>query len=379
MKKRVLAVLCALLFAISAIPVGPVRAAPVKELFFVAVNDSAPELTGDAAPIWIGNTVYVPCTLFERRVTGVSLGINYSWSKEAILLFSGERTLEFDISSGKAYADGGTRAYDYQAVIRNGRPYVPAVNACRFFELKTTMLYTASGPLLRIKDGNQELSDNLFMDVAEPLFATRLAQYNSANSGQGETPGSKPETGSATPDPKDTVSGQEKAVYTAVRVTGGLELNGIITALNTRGVKGLFFFSPEDLPSYDKALRRLVGSGHRVGLMPQGQTLKEQLGSLAEGNRLLSHILRQETPFVLASGQGKEMEAGLHAAGYLLWKANVREEGQRTTALMNQIKNQNGRARVLLQAQYGAGSLATLLREMQAEPFDLRQPRETSY
>ena len=112
MKKRLLTVLCALLFAISAIPIGPIQAALVKELFFVAVNDSAPELTGDSAPIWIGNTAYVPCSLFDRRVTGVSLGISYTWSKEAVLLFAGERTLEFDINTGKAYADGGTRAYD---------------------------------------------------------------------------------------------------------------------------------------------------------------------------------------------------------------------------------------------------------------------------
>lgn len=379
MKKRVLVVLCALLFAISAIPVGPIQAAPVKELFFVAVNDSAPELTGDSAPIWIGNTAYIPCALFDRRITGVSLGISYTWSREAVLLFAGERTLEFNIGTGKAYADGGTRAYDYQAVIRNGRPYVPAVNACRFFEIQTTMLYTASGPLLRLKDGNQELSDNLFMDAVEPLFATRLAQYNSANGGQGGTSGGKPATGQTAPDPSDPAPGQEKVVYTAVRVTEGTELSAVIAALNTRGVKGLFFFSPEDLPGYDKALRRLVGSGHRVGLIPQGQTLKEQLGSMEEGNRLLSHILRQETLFALASGQSKEMEAGLRDAGYLLWKASVREEGQGTAALMKQIKNQNGRARVLLQATYGTGSLAALLGEMQEEPFDLRQPRETSY
>ena len=241
------------------------------------------------------------------------------------------------------------------------------------------MLYTASGPLLRLKDGNQELSDNLFMDAVEPLFATRLAQYNSANGGQGGTSGGKPATGQTAPDPSDPAPGQEKVVYTAVRVTEGTELSAVIAALNTRGVKGLFFFSPEDLPGYDKALRRLVGSGHRVGLIPQGQTLKEQLGSMEEGNRLLSHILRQETLFALASGQSKEMEAGLRDAGYLLWKASVREEGQGTAALMKQIKNQNGRARVLLQATYGTGSLAALLGEMQEEPFDLRQPRETSY
>ncbi len=379
MKKRILTVLCALLFGISAIPIGPIRAAPVKELFFVAVNDSAPELTGDSAPIWIGNTAYIPCALFDRRVTGVSLGVSYSWSSEAVLLFAGERTLEFDISTGKAYADGGTRAYDYQAVIRNGRPYVPAVNACRFFGIQTIMLYTASGPLLRIKSGDQELSDNLFMDAVEPIFATRLAQYNSANSGQEGTPGQKPGTDPTKPAPNDAVPVQEKVVYTAVRVTGGLELSGVIAALNGRGVKGLFFFSQEDLRSYDKALRRLVGSGHRVGLIPQGQTLEEQLGSIGEGNRLLFQILRQETLFVLVSDQSKEMETGLRDGGYLLWKANVREEGQGTAAFLNQIKYQKGRARVLLQAEYGAGTLAALLREMQVESFDLRQPRETSY
>ena len=379
MKKRVSAALCALMIALSLIPIGPIQAAAAKELFFIAVNDSAPELTGDSAPIWIGNAVYVPCSLFDRRVTGVSLGVSYSWSSEFVLLFSGERTLEFDISTGKAYADGGTRAYDYQAVIRSGRPYVPAVNACRFFGIQTTMLYTTSGPLLRIKDGNQELSDRLFMDSVEPLFATRLAQYNSANSGQGGTSGGKPGTPPITQEPGDTVSGQEKVVYTAVRVTGGLDLDGIITALNSRGVKGLFFFSPEELPSYDKALRRLAGSGHRVGLIAQGQTQQAQLESLEEGNRLLSHILRQEAVFVMTPGSSTEGEAALRDAGYLPWKASVREEGQRAATLIDQIKHQQGRARVLIRVQYGSGNLTALLRGMQAEPFDLRQPRETSY
>jgi hypothetical protein len=379
MGKRISAVFFALLVALSLVPIGPIQAAAAKELFFIAVNDSAPELTGDSAPIWIGNTVYVPCSLFDRRVTGVSLGISYSWSSDAILLFSGERTLEFDISAGKAYADGGSRAYDYQAVIRNGRPYVPAVNACRFFGIQTTMLYTTSGPLLRIKDGNQELSDKLFMDSVEPLFATRLAQYNSANSGQVGNPGGKPGTVPTTPEPSDPVSGQEKVVYTAVRVTGGLELEGSITALNGRGVKGLFFFSTEELSGYDKALRRLAGSGHGVGLILQGQTLQEQLENLGEGNRLLYHILRQETVFVLSTGQSAEVEAGLRDAGYLLWRANVREEGQGASALIEQIKKQHGRARVLFQANNGSGSLTALLRGMQVEPFDLRQPRETSY
>ena len=378
MRNRVLSVLCAVLFALSAIPVGPIQAAPVKELFFIAVNDSAPELTGDAAPIWIGSSAYIPCALFDRRVSGVSLGISYSWSSEAVLLFSGGQTLEFDIAAGKAYANGGTRAYDYQAVIRNGRPYVPATNSCRFFGLQATMLYTTSGPLLRIKDGNQELSDNLFLDSVEPLFATRLAQFNSANSGEG-TAGGKPGTVTPTPEPNEAGPTQDKIVQTTIRVTSGLKLGGIISTLNGRGVKGLFFFAPEDLAGYDKALRQLTGSGHRVGLIPQGETLQEQLESIAEGNRLLSHILRQETVFILASGQVSEIETGLRNAGYLIWVPNVREEGQETTALLNQIKNQRGRVKLLLRAEYGTGHLGTLLRGMQTEQFDLRPVRETSY
>lgn len=381
MKKRMIAILCMLVWLIGLIPLMTSAAADVC---FIAINDELPALTVETLPIRVGGMLYLPCTVFDKRVTGVDLGVYYGWHAqgETITLYSQNRRLTFDVKAGTAYSDQEDKEYAYQAIVRNGMPYVPAGSSCWYFGLKCPLLITDDNrfQVLRISNGKQVLDDNMFIRSAIPILEEKAAKYNqNTNGNQGGGTAVKPGSSGDETQP-------DAQVYLAIRMGSGQNLSAIMNAMkSSRQVKGVFFFPVEQLAAYDDTLRELVMSGQRIGLIAKGTTLEEQLGSLQEGNRLLKHILRQKAVFVLNEGLSEEMQKGLQEEGYLPWKANItlgsrgRSDSALYQAVLDRIGDSKGKARVLLDDNTKGGTVFSILRQLREEQYDIRILRETDF
>lgn len=384
MKKQMMAAFCAFFLLIGLLPF---MAFAAVDVLFIAINDELPELTLETSPIRVGGITYLPCTIFDNRVTGVDLGVYYNWDakSETITLYSKDRMLSFRIKEGTAYSYNEEREYAYQAIVRSGMPYVPAASSCRYFGLSCPLLITddTEFQLLRIKNGNQVLDDTMFIRSAKPLLEERAAKYAQNSSGtssnqQGESVKNQENSGNS--------NGAEAVVYFAVRVDGGQNLQSILNAMKgSFKVKGIFFFHVEQLASKDDILRQLVSNGQRIGLIANGNSVEEQLSSLGEGNRLLKHIVRQKAVFVLNEGASAEIQEGLREQGYIPWKANItvgslnRSDASFYQTVLERIGKAKGKARVLLDDNTKGGTLSSILRQLREDQYEIRILRETDY
>ena len=391
MKKRVMALMCALLFLLCLLP-GSVSAA--DELYFLAINDSLPELSAQVMPIRVAGVTYVPCTIFDSRVTGVNCGIYYGQdrSKGTVTLYNKDKILEFNIAAGTAYAYTEGETYSYQAVMYNGLPYVPAASVCRYFRLTCSFLYTDYGSLLRIKNGSEVLSDTMFLSSAAPILASRMNQYQTAqsegqstpsgNGGQSSSQGGG-QSGQTTQIPQKPEAGVGEGIQLslAFQVVDGEDLTGILNTLSQYRVKAIFFFRTKDLKTYDNAIRQIDSEGNRVGLIPQGSTAQKQLNDLQEGNLLLEHILRQDASFVLSRGD-KTVQGELKQAGYLLWTGGIQaagESGSLYRTVIQKIAAVDNFTRILLDDGIPNSTLSRILNQLKISQYEFRMPKETSY
>jgi len=383
MKKPIALLLCVLFFLAS---VAPVIGLAAEEPYFIAINDEFPELNQQTEPIRVSGVTYVPCTILDRRVTGVDLGVYYNTKEKKVTTYSKSRSLVFDLETGTAHSLDEDKDYNYQAVMRNGLPYLPAVSLCNYFGLSCSFPVTddAKYQILRIKNGNQILNDSMFMRSARPILEERLAKGGLPTSGgANQSVGGTPVT---TPENSPDAPGQNTFVYLGIRVDSATKLDSILNALTeSRQVKAVFFFPVSRLAECDELLRELSGRGQRIGLISSGNSLEAQLESLKEGNRLLKHILCQKAFFVLSESAGEEQRDGLRAEGYLPWTPNItvsadgRSDAAIYQSLINKLKKKTGKARLLLDDGIKGGTLASALRQMREDGYDIRLLRETDY
>lgn len=388
MKKKGLSMLCLFLVLLSLLPLSSLAA---EEPYFIAVNDELPELRLETQPIRVSGVTYIPCTIFDRRNSGVALGVFYAWDTKAdtVTIYSKSQTLEFNIKNGTAFSYDAQKEYNYQAVMRNGMAYVPAASTCKYFGLNLSFPVTedAKMQILRIKNGNEILDDQMFLRSARPLLDERTQNYNRGN--EGSSSGGNQSGGSTTIKPNETLpsgEGRGTAVYLGIRVGDGSNLNSILKALDeSRQIKAIFFFRVDQLVSNDDLLREVIGRGHRVGLIAFGTTVDAQREYLDEGNRLLKHILRQKAVFVLWEGGSDEVYASLRSEGYLPWTSNVsmsgagKSDGATYQAVLQRIEKRSGKVRLLLDNKVKGGTLSSILKALEKDGYDLRALRETDY
>lgn len=355
------------------------------------MNDELPALTQETAPIRINGVTYIPATIFDRRVAGVGLGVSYAWDAKAekVTLYTESKILEFNIKTGLAYSYEEDREYAYPAALRNGMPYLPAVSACTVFDISVDFLSTddLKYQLLRLRNGNEVLDNRMYMRSVRPLLEERANQQTLGEDGN-KNPGG---TGQVTPPPtvmppevveEETTTNQP--VYLSVRVNTATEVASLVDSLSVNGrLKAVFFFPVDRLVASDELLRELVGRGHKIGLIPTGKGIEEQLRSLQAGNDLLKHILRQRAMFVLDEGFSEETKAAMHAEAFLPWKPNITLSagGKSDSAIyqsaMQQIEARKGRLRLLLDDQVKGGTLSSVIRQLVEDGYDLRALRET--
>lgn len=390
MKKSIALLLCVLVFMAS---IAPVIGIAADEPYFISINDEFPEINGQIEPIRVSGVTYIPCTIFDRRVTGVDLGAYYSWDAKAkkVTIYAKARILEFDIETGTAHSLQEEMDYNYQAVVRNGQPYLPAVTTCNYFGLSCSFPATddAKYQILRIKNGNQILNDSMFMRSARPILEERLVKYAHSSGGAtsgGATSGGVNQSGEGTTETTPDAPGRNTLVYLGIRVDSARNLDSILNALTgNRQVKAVFFFPVSRLAACDEILRELSGRGQRIGLIPSGNVLEAQLDSLTEGNRLLGHILRKKAFFVLSESATQEQRDGLRSEGYLPWTPNTtvsaagHSDAEIYQTVLDRLVQKTGKARLLLDDGIKGGTLSSILRHLREDGYDLRFLRETDY
>ena len=274
--QKYLSGLCAAALLLSLLLAGTAKADEIT-IYLMAENDQMLDLPLSAMPAWINGDIYVPYTAFDWTVTGVNLGVSYGQERTEteykFTLYSLNGMLVFDLNAGTCTDGFSGEAKDMRAALRNGRVFVPLAGVCSFFGLNYTYTPTNYGTLIRITNGQERLDTQQFVTSASGLsMPTRYYKYlQELNQGTQPTPSpSHTPSGGGTDEPE-----QEDGlpVYLSFQCTGGGALDNILDTLEARGIRALFLFTPDALAAAEGQLRRLVGSGHAVGLSVPGQSL----------------------------------------------------------------------------------------------------------
>lgn len=381
MKKRLLTVVCTLALVLSLVTVP----ASASETFFLGINDTLPVGSTQITPIQYNGWVYVPMGVFNSRVTGVNLGVycGLTDNDQSLVFYNlSGRTLTFDLVNGTATSDSGTAPVPSTTVRRNGTYYAPAYAICQYFGLTYSFHSTEYGPLLRIKDSNAVLSESLFLSSTASLMRSRSGIGSNTvtpNPNPGTT--TQPQQPAAPEEP--VIPEREEPVpsfslYLGVRAPSGVDLTGTLNALAGVNATAVVFFPANTLSENTAQLRQAVARGHKVGLIPQGETAQEQLNSVAEGSRQLARILRQETWFVLSSDQA------FTQAGYLCWSPGlILSAGVKAASLYDSVvdygSGRKSAGRVLLEGSVSSANLTAVLNRLLEDGDAFRPPRETRY
>ena len=358
MKKTLTALVCTLALVLTLLP-APAKA---SGLFFLGLNDTLAPQSAQTTPISSGGWVYIPVTALNSRVTGVNFGVYYGFTEnnEVILYNLSGKNMTFNMTTGAATAEGADPPVPSKVIVRGGNYYVPAYAVCQYFGLIYSYNTTEYGPLLRIKDSKAILGDPLFINSTASMMRSRYNAYQASL-----TP-AEPEK----PAPKFSL-------YVGVRGAAGTDMTALFNGLANVRASALVFFPAESVADCADQIRQAAGRGHRVGLIPSGDTPEARLESVRTGARLVEKIIRQEVWFVLGSDQT------LADAGYLCWSAglNVASGGNSTQIYDSIVAYGEGKSgiRILLDGRASGTNLSAALRELHQDGDTFLAPRETRY
>ncbi len=354
--------------------------ASAAELYFTGINDSVAPLASDTMPCWYGGTLYVPYTVFNtsQNGIGISLGLNTSYSRggQSVTIYNLRQMLTFDMRNGTSRDDMTGMACEGRAIMRNGKPYVPLNTVCAFFGLEYSynqLPYISQGYLVRIKSAETVLDDATFIDNARWLINSRLRDYTQSLSPAETTPSAP-----ANPSVPTEVDGSNVATYLAFRCEDGQGLSSILNTLDGTGQYALFFLSPRVVEEESDLVRRMLGSGHSVGILsPDGDEETLNRGRLA-----LEELTHTRTTLAYAPEAAR---AGLEEKGWVCWEETLFLEPGGTvggTAFANTVLNRLGTRRrtVYLTLEGGSSTarvLSALLRQLDGSHYTVAVPMET--
>lgn len=376
-----------------------------EELFFLSINDTLAVQSSQTTPIQHSGWIYVPVSVFNSNVTGVNFGVYYGFTNnnETLVFYNlSGKTMTFNLQTGTAAVLSGETPVPGKVVRQNGVYYVPAYAICRYFGLNYSFHSTEYGPFLRIKDGNAMLSDALFLNSAASIMRSRVNSYNKnqapnggGNQSGGTTipiptvPGGSSDSGGverpADPNvpvppviPDNAAPAPTFSLYLGVQAGPKTNITPTLNAMSSVGADGVVFFPAGAVDECADQIRQAAGRGHKVGLIPEGDTPAQRLESVQSGSQKLAAILRQETWFVLSSDQE------LSDAGYLCWSpsltlAEVRDATQTYNSLVEAGAPKNDALRVLVSSQSSGGPLAGVLGQLKQDGDTFLVPRETRY
>ena len=318
-KRRAVRLLLAAVLILGLFPPVPASAAT---LYFTAVNNSVAPLTSDTMPFWSGGTLYVPYSIFDASLNkiGVGLGLYTSYNRDSrtVTLFNLRQMLIFDLNSGTCRDDVTGTTYISRAIMRGGRPYLALSTVCSHFDLEYSynqLPDVPQGYLVRIKNRDTAMSDADFIDAAKNVISNRLREYTqSLNPAESTNPDSNPSNSSG-PGENTQVGKDDTAAYLAFRCETAAGLADILDVLGEDKRCAVFFLTPQLLEEGD-LVRRILGGGHSVGILADGE---ETLPLLERGGQALERAACARTTLAYAPGQQESLEE----RGWVCWKESV--------------------------------------------------------
>ena len=375
MKKRLIALLCAVVLCCSMVPA---RAINAGDVYFVGVNDHLVPLTMDTMPAWVNGVLYVPATVFDSAVTGANLGVycNQSSTNNTITLYSLRRMLVFDLSRGVAYDYHSGENLPSRAVNRNGRFYLPVEMVCDFFGLEDTYNYTRYGYLVRIKSDAAWLNDADFMDAASGPMSSALQEILRQQTSDTPPPVRQE------PENEPQAPKNRAQICLGFRCETGEGLEQILDRLDRESVRGIFFVDSEVLTARDDLIRRIVGSGHSIGLLAEEESASAGGRKLGQANRMLAHVARTAATAALVPDAQRQT---LEQEGWVCWQQTVNglpRENERSAAYAQRIVRAIGSRRGVVSITLDdsaaiAEALPVLLQQLKQEEYVFITPLET--
>lgn len=377
MRRRLLALLCVLAVCFPLL----IPSHADTSVCFTAVNDRLLGLTADTMPVWSEGTLYVPFSVFDVNTTGVSLGTSstYSRSSSVVTIFNLHQMLVFDLNTGTCRNHHTGEVLSGRAIVRNGTAYVPVASVCSFFGLNHSYLHTEYGYLARItRPGYSFLSDREFVDAGSSHMRDRLKVYNQtlAQTQEPSTPPT-PVTPSSPSNPEPTAI----PTYLAVRCETGQAALPIAQSLEEAGMVGLFFFPAQEIGHNGALIRRLIGNGHSIGILAEGQDEEETNQLLALGANALSTVARTRTYFALVPEKHQD---ALNSQGWVFWNstADATPDGSLTPyshalTLTRSLPKRGTVQLTLNDSQLSAEAISNLLRQLENRHYTITIPRET--
>ena len=385
LKRRFLGALLTVVLCLGLLAPIPVSAA---DLYFTSVNDNLQPLTADTMPVWSGGTLYVPYSVFDSNSTGVKLGLECSYERTSntVTLYNLRKMLVFDLNTGTTSNELTGETYSAKAIMRNGRPYLPLYLVCDFFGLTYSYNTISQGYLVRIKSSAVVLSDEMFIDAAGDFINRRLREYYQSlnptpDPGSGGSNTGTTVTPTPVPDDDEDESSATVRTYLAFRCEDAAGTAAVLDSLS-EGTYMLFLLTPQVMEEDPGLVRRILGSGHSIGILAQGDSLAQTRTLLEQGNDILDQQLHQRTTIACVPDGHR---AALEAEGWVCWKETLALNPSDTvganTFASNTLRRLNGRTYrtylTLPANENTARVLSSLLRQLESNDFVVSVPTET--
>jgi len=288
-----------MIFALCACFLPLYTARAETNICFVAIDDTLPfELNGSTMPFWDGGELYVASSVFENA----SLGVYSSYDKTEWIysLYNSNHRLDFYLTMMASYDSLGNY-YEFKALTRNDRVFVPCSFVCAFFGLNFAYITDGAYPVVRITTGKQVYTASQFVSNAASIISSRAAAYLGGNStpvsGQqpAQDPGQQPEQ------EPDT----NKSLALWLEVGQCDYVTRAAALLQEKKLEATWFYSRTAAEKGQAELRELSRMG--ASLAVSGDTVKE----LKRVNDLLDSLLYARTRLACTA------EGDMSGAGYI--------------------------------------------------------------
>lgn len=345
-------------------------------VYLMSVNDTVvPGLTASNMPFYSNGELYIP---YIMLTTQANLGVRaqYNSSRGQLILSGTQKSVIFDTRQNLATSGVGA-PLDVHAIVRNSMAFVPVDWLCSYFsDLGYSLTRTPYGILVRLTSSAAVLSDLDFVDAADTLLQQNLLSYQnslitpSTSTEPTSTPTATPSP-SVSPSTPPPSSEPEPVVYLAFYC--GSETSKTAAVLEQYQQRALFFFTVDELKLQDDLIRRLVGSGHQIGLSLTGGDAEACIEELAQGKQLLLDIARSALLIVSADALDHSGHRQLEEAGCAVWQATLNGDGLTEAGIIAKLSASESN---YVQLTCGAADLtllSDLLQTLSGEEYRLYQ------
>jgi len=341
------------------------------DIYFTAVNDVLNTLSADTMPVYLYGGYYVPSSVFSNSTLLVNQ--QYDRAAQTLIMYRDEVSVTFSIAEGKA-VDNNDYVFNAHVIYRNSRTYVPLAFVCGIFGFSYSVINAKPGKLIRIKNENVYLEDDIFANAATSLMQLRLNEYLASIAPVPEDPVTPPAPQDDPPNTGTTPKPPSiENVATTVFVLGlSEETDKVLDVLAADSQKVTFFVSVDDIRAYPDTVRRIAGLGHSLGIFCEAS-----LAEYAQGAALLKKSARRAT---IMTSCPEEDEAEARRAGLIpvsVPEVTALENSYQTEEIFKE-KTQNGACVITLDGREDAeNSMRLALQWCRLNSYTISAVRET--